>query len=218
MLWPRIDQKTCLKAIASAGLEAVPLALAQHGDELRTDMAVLERELARLGAQNVVAVVTTTSCFAPRAADDVVAARHHCACICMCTGRVQSVLLMFRAGKQAALTIGCLLLHMQSFKTRQPTLSARTAALAVRYLLYVCWQRPFVSRDARAWLTWQLLDTCAQVARLCEANDVGHVINNAYGVQSAALCKLVRPLLSLAAGSLVQESALRHVSEYCTTT
>ncbi len=32
-----------------------------------------------------------------------------------------------------------------------------------------------------------------QVARLCEAANVGHVINNAYGVQSTALCKLVRP-------------------------
>lgn len=31
-----------------------------------------------------------------------------------------------------------------------------------------------------------------QVARLCEAHNVGHVINNAYGVQSAALCKLAR--------------------------
>ncbi|KAK9831899.1 hypothetical protein WJX81_006837 [Elliptochloris bilobata] len=102
VLWPRIDQKTCLKAIMSAGLEAVPLALALVGDELRTDLAALEAELRRLGPANVVAVVITTSCFAPRAADDIVA-----------------------------------------------------------------------------------------VARVCEAHDVGHVINNAYGVQSAALCKLV---------------------------
>ena len=36
-----------------------------------------------------------------------------------------------------------------------------------------------------------------QVARLCEAHDVGHVINNAYGVQSAALCKLARLCLYL---------------------
>lgn len=75
MLWPRIDQKTCLKAITSAGMEAVPLALALHGDELRTDVAALEAELRRLGAENVVAVVTTTSCFAPRASDDIVAVR-----------------------------------------------------------------------------------------------------------------------------------------------
>lgn len=75
MLWPRIDQKTCLKAVVSAGLEAVPLALAAVGDELRTDIAALEAELKRLGPANVVAVVTTTSCFAPRAADDIVAVR-----------------------------------------------------------------------------------------------------------------------------------------------
>lgn len=75
MLWPRIDQKTCLKAITSAGMEAVPLALALHGDELRTDVAALAAELRRLGAANVVAVVTTTSCFAPRASDDIVAVR-----------------------------------------------------------------------------------------------------------------------------------------------
>ena len=75
MLWPRIDQKTCLKAVTSAGMEAVPLALARHGDELRTDVAALEAELQRLGAENVVAVVTTTSCFAPRASDDIVAVR-----------------------------------------------------------------------------------------------------------------------------------------------
>ena len=35
-----------------------------------------------------------------------------------------------------------------------------------------------------------------QVARLCEAANVGHVINNAYGVQSTALCKLVRTTAS----------------------
>lgn len=76
VLWPRIDQKTCLKAVVSAGLKAVPLALAAVGDELRTDVAALEAQLARLGPANVVAVVTTTSCFAPRAADDIVAVRY----------------------------------------------------------------------------------------------------------------------------------------------
>ena len=82
VLWPRIDQKTCLKAVVSAGLEAVPLALAAVGDELRTDVPALEAELMRLGPANVVAVVTTTSCFAPRAADDIVAVRHSIVCVC----------------------------------------------------------------------------------------------------------------------------------------
>lgn len=38
----------------------------------------------------------------------------------------------------------------------------------------------------------QSCERVLQVARLCEAHDVGHVINNAYGVQSSALCKLAR--------------------------
>ena len=33
VLWPRIDQKTCLKAIVSAGFEAVPVANRLEGDE-----------------------------------------------------------------------------------------------------------------------------------------------------------------------------------------
>jgi O-phosphoseryl-tRNA(Sec) selenium transferase, SepSecS len=34
VLWPRIDQKTCLKAIVSAGYEPVPVANQLEGDEV----------------------------------------------------------------------------------------------------------------------------------------------------------------------------------------
>lgn len=102
MLWPRIDQKTCLKAVVSANLEIIPLANVLEGDELHTDMAALQREIERLGPDSIVCIVTTTSCFAPRASDSVV-----------------------------------------------------------------------------------------EVAKLCKASGIGHIINNAYGVQSAALCSLV---------------------------
>ena len=103
VLWPRIDQKTCLKAIASAGLTPVPVPLRAEGDELRADVGALGALIAKLGAPAVVGVVTTTSCFAPRGADALV-----------------------------------------------------------------------------------------EVAKLCAEAGVGHVVNNAYGVQSAALCALVR--------------------------
>ena len=103
VLWPRIDQKTCLKAITSANLEVIPLAMVLNGDELHTDMAAIQQEIDRLGPDSIVCVVTTNSCFAPRAADSVV-----------------------------------------------------------------------------------------KVAKLCQTLGIGHVINNAYGVQSAALCALVR--------------------------
>lgn len=50
-------------------------------DELRTDKQRIEREiLAQLpsGPEEVLAVITTTSCFAPRAADDVPAVAEIC--------------------------------------------------------------------------------------------------------------------------------------------
>ncbi len=105
VLWPRIDQKTCLKAIVSANLEAVPLENVLEGDELHTDMVAMRQQVDRLGPNSIVCIVTTTSCFAPRAADSVV-----------------------------------------------------------------------------------------EVAKLCKSSGFGHIINNAYGVQSAALCSLVREL------------------------
>ncbi len=121
VLWPRIDQKTCLKAIVSANLEVVPLENVLEGDELHTDMAAMRQEVDRLGPDSIVCIVTTTSCFAPRAADSVV-----------------------------------------------------------------------------------------EVAKLCKSWGFGHIINNAYGVQSAALCSLVSILRlpsSLPAHVVMLESA-----------
>ena len=40
-----------------------------EGDELRTDLKQLESVLYDIGPENVVCVLTTTSCFAPRAPD-----------------------------------------------------------------------------------------------------------------------------------------------------
>lgn len=121
VLWPRIDQKTCLKAIQAAGYEPVVLPMRLEGDQLVTDVQGLQAKLQarcrqrcahvcmqqrgsmrrgvheksgvarpglepdplplphpirlpqELGAEAVACVVTTTSCFAPRAPDDVVA-------------------------------------------------------------------------------------------------------------------------------------------------
>lgn len=40
-----------------------------EGDELRTDLGAVERKIQELGAQNVLCVHSTTSCFAPRVPD-----------------------------------------------------------------------------------------------------------------------------------------------------
>lgn len=34
VLWPRIDQKTCVKAVDSAGFQLVPIPMHLHGDAL----------------------------------------------------------------------------------------------------------------------------------------------------------------------------------------
>jgi hypothetical protein len=65
-VWSRIDQKTCLKSILAANLTPVVVPLLAQGDELVTDVAGIQAAVERVGPGNVAAVVTTTSCFAPR--------------------------------------------------------------------------------------------------------------------------------------------------------
>ena len=75
VVWPRMDQKTCAKCVLAAGLELVPvpLALPAGRDSPAADLAAIEAAIAACGGPDaVVAVLTTTSCFAPRAPDDVV--------------------------------------------------------------------------------------------------------------------------------------------------
>lgn len=106
VVWCRLDQKTCVKAVLSAGLELIVVPMKLEGDQLVTDVAGVEAAIlgedACGGAENVCCVITSTSCFAPRACDAVV-----------------------------------------------------------------------------------------DIAKLCSKVGVGHIINNAYGVQAAPLCKAV---------------------------
>ena len=46
----------------------VPLQRCEH--ELQTDVAAMVAAIAQVGADNVLCVVTTASCFAPRAPDE----------------------------------------------------------------------------------------------------------------------------------------------------
>jgi O-phospho-L-seryl-tRNASec:L-selenocysteinyl-tRNA synthase len=74
VIWPRVDQKTCLKCVAAAGLTPLVVELRCEGDQLVTDLDALEAAIARVGPAAVAALLTTSSCFAPRAPDDVVGA------------------------------------------------------------------------------------------------------------------------------------------------
>lgn len=72
VLWSRIDQKSCFKSILCAGFQPVIIELVSRGDQLDTDLDRMEKEIQSLGAENIACIFTTTSCFAPRAADDLV--------------------------------------------------------------------------------------------------------------------------------------------------
>ncbi|XP_047460686.1 O-phosphoseryl-tRNA(Sec) selenium transferase isoform X2 [Mugil cephalus] len=69
IIWPRIDQKSCFKSMITAGFEPVVVENVIEGDELRTDLEAVESKIKELGAENVVCVHSTTSCFAPRVPD-----------------------------------------------------------------------------------------------------------------------------------------------------
>ena len=71
VLWCRIDQKACFKAIYTAGLIPVVINTIQDGDLVRTNLDELRAKIEELGRDNVLCVLSTTSCFAPRARDDV---------------------------------------------------------------------------------------------------------------------------------------------------
>ena len=51
------------------GFEPVIVENVLEGDELRTDLAAVEKQVKDLGSENVLCVLTTTSCFAPRTPD-----------------------------------------------------------------------------------------------------------------------------------------------------
>ena len=71
VIWSRIDQKSCFKAITTAGLTPLIVQNSITEDcELITDIANIRRLLSERGKE-VLCVISTTSCFAPRQPDSV---------------------------------------------------------------------------------------------------------------------------------------------------
>ena len=71
VLWSRIDQKSCYKAIVAAGLQCIVIPTRIDQDAVVTDIAALERAIQTYTPARILAVITTTSCFAPRVPDQV---------------------------------------------------------------------------------------------------------------------------------------------------
>ena len=68
VIWSRIDQKSCFKAITSAGLTPLIVENTFSEDELVTDIVTIRKLLSEHG-KKVLCVISTTSCFAPRQPD-----------------------------------------------------------------------------------------------------------------------------------------------------
>ena len=79
VVWPRIDQKSCLKAVAAAGCVPLVVENVLEGDELRTDVDGVRTRIAEVGAERVLCVLSTTSCFAPRGVDKLLDLARLCA-------------------------------------------------------------------------------------------------------------------------------------------
>lgn len=71
VLWSRIDQKSCFKCIVTANLTPVIIDEIRNDDELETNVAEFENQINKLGTLNIVCIVSTTSCFAPRGCDNI---------------------------------------------------------------------------------------------------------------------------------------------------
>lgn len=70
VLWSRIDQKSCFKAVSTAGLECIVVPTKLEGMEVVTDLEAMEALMTK-HSERLFAVITTSSCFAPRVTDKV---------------------------------------------------------------------------------------------------------------------------------------------------
>lgn len=65
----RCDQKSALKAVTSSGFIPVIVENKLDGNDVVTDLAAVQETILRLQAENILCIVSTTSCFAPRMPD-----------------------------------------------------------------------------------------------------------------------------------------------------
>merc|ERR1719162_1575314 len=74
VVWSRIDQKSCFKAIGAAGLTPIVVELApvKGTDALGTDVAGIRTAIEEVSAEEVLCICTTTSTFAPREPDSII--------------------------------------------------------------------------------------------------------------------------------------------------
>lgn len=72
VVWPRLDQKSCFKAICTCGLTPIVIPNIIKDDEIVTNVEALEAAISNNGPESILCVLSTASCFVPRIADKVV--------------------------------------------------------------------------------------------------------------------------------------------------
>ncbi|XP_065354399.1 O-phosphoseryl-tRNA(Sec) selenium transferase [Calliphora vicina] len=73
ILWSRIDQKSCFKSMTTAGFIPIiinPIRKAEK-EGLFTDLEEFSKKLETLRAEEILCIMSTTSCFAPRNMDEI---------------------------------------------------------------------------------------------------------------------------------------------------
>ncbi|XP_061392814.1 O-phosphoseryl-tRNA(Sec) selenium transferase [Musca vetustissima] len=74
ILWSRIDQKSCFKSMTAAGF--IPIIIntqrVENNEGLCTDLEEFEKQISGLNNEEILCIMSTTSCFAPRNCDDIV--------------------------------------------------------------------------------------------------------------------------------------------------
>ncbi|CAF1632588.1 unnamed protein product, partial [Adineta ricciae] len=71
VLWSRIDQKSCFKSILTANLEPIIIEQTETDCYLQTNISEFEKQIQQLNPEEICCIVSTTSCFAPRAIDNI---------------------------------------------------------------------------------------------------------------------------------------------------
>lgn len=71
VLWSRIDQKSCFKSMIAANLNPIIIDTIHTESGLSTNVSAFKEKIEELGSDNIVAIFSTTSCFAPRQCDNI---------------------------------------------------------------------------------------------------------------------------------------------------
>lgn len=74
VLWSRIDQKSCFKSITTAGLTPIIIDTVKRNEQdgLFTDLGKFEENLSCTDREEILCIMSTTSCFGPRNCDDII--------------------------------------------------------------------------------------------------------------------------------------------------